>query len=121
IKALFRNAVTNDPRLGKRVRGISFEQDNARVYPNGSMLCHVIGFVNGDHIGVEGIERSCDQYLAGNDGFRYVERDRTGRELVPYRGQERPPRDGFNVRLTVDMAVQQIVEQEVDVAVKQFQ
>jgi cell division protein FtsI (penicillin-binding protein 3)/stage V sporulation protein D (sporulation-specific penicillin-binding protein) len=84
------------------------------------MLCHVIGFVNARHVGVEGIERSCDQYLAGNDGFRYIEHDRTGRELVPYRGQERPPRDGFNVRLTIDMAVQQIVEQELDAAVKEF-
>jgi cell division protein FtsI (penicillin-binding protein 3)/stage V sporulation protein D (sporulation-specific penicillin-binding protein) len=120
IDALLRAAGARDKQVEKRLRGLRFEPDNARVYPNGSMLCHVIGFVNGDHAGIEGIERSCDQYLAGNDGFRYVERDRRGRELVPYRGQERPPRDGFNVRLTVDMAVQQIVEQELDAAFKQF-
>ncbi|HEX5177440.1 MAG TPA: penicillin-binding protein 2, partial [Chthoniobacteraceae bacterium] len=120
ISALLAEAGAKDKRVEKRLRGFSFEPDNARIYPNGSMLCHVIGFVNSNNVGVDGIERSCEQYLAGNDGFRYIEHDRTGRELVPYRGQERPPRDGFNVRLTIDMAVQQIVEQELDAAVKQF-
>jgi cell division protein FtsI/penicillin-binding protein 2 len=104
----------------QKLRGIHFEPDSKRSYPNGSLLCHVIGFVNSENEGVDGIERNLDQYLRGNDGFRYIERDRTGRELVPYRGQERPPRNGFKVRLTVDMGLQQIVEEELDAAVKQF-
>jgi len=102
------------------LRGIHFELDNDRIYPNGSLLCHVVGFVNSENAGMEGIERSFDDYLRGHNGFRYVERDRVGRELVPYRGQERASRDGLKVRLTVDLALQQIVEQEIDVAVKQF-
>ena len=39
-------------------------------------------------VGVEGIERSMEEYLKGIDGFRHIERDRTGREIVIYRGQE---------------------------------
>jgi len=31
------------------LRGIYFEHDATRVYPNGSMLCHVIGFSDFDH------------------------------------------------------------------------
>lgn len=104
----------------RKLRGIRFEPDSERIYPNGSMLSHVIGYVNSENEGVEGIERSFDHYLAGHDGFRYVERDRTGREIVPYRGQERAPRDGHSVRLTIDMGLQQIVEAELDAAVKQF-
>lgn len=104
----------------QRLRGMSFKPDSKRNYTNGSLLCHVVGFVNNENSGVEGIEKAFDDYLRAHDGFRYVERDRVGRELVPYRGQERPPRDGFKVRLTVDLGLQQIVEQEIDVAMKQF-
>ena len=108
-------------RLGVRsLRGIYFEPDAARIYPNGSMLCHVVGFMNSEHEGVDGIERQMDEYLRGHDGFRFIERDRTGKELVAYRGQERAPRDGCNVRLTVDLNLQNIVETELDTACAQF-
>jgi cell division protein FtsI (penicillin-binding protein 3)/stage V sporulation protein D (sporulation-specific penicillin-binding protein) len=99
---------------------LRFEQDFIRKYPNGEMLCHVLGYTNNEHAGVDGIERTMNQYLAGNDGFRYIERDRTGREIVPYRGQERDASDGLNVVLTIDMGLQNIVEQELDAAVKQY-
>jgi cell division protein FtsI/penicillin-binding protein 2 len=102
------------------LRGIYFEQDFTRIYPNGSMLCHVLGFLNHNHEGVQGIERVMDDYLRGHDGFRFTERDRTGKEIVPYRGQERPPRNGFNVQLTIDMGLQSIVENELETAIRQF-
>ncbi len=104
----------------QKLRGIHFEPDSERVYPNGQMLCHVVGYVNSDNSGVEGVERNLEQYLRGHDGFRYTERDRTGRELVPYRGQERQARDGYNVQLTIDLGLQQIVETELDAAMAQF-
>jgi cell division protein FtsI/penicillin-binding protein 2 len=108
-------------RLAVRsIRGITFEQDAQRVYPNGSMGCHVIGFVNGDHAGVQGVEAEEDQYLRGHEGYRYVERDRSGKELVAYRGEEHEPRDGYNVRLTLDMNLQNIIENEIDAACAQF-
>lgn len=99
---------------------VRFEQDSVRTYPNGSMLCHVIGYINEQGAGMEGVERSMNEYLTGRDGYRFIERDRTGRELVPYRGQERSPRDGAQVRLTIDMGLQQIVESELESAVKQY-
>ena len=101
-------------------RGIYFENDSKRVHPNGAMLCHVMGFLNHERKGVQGIEAAMDDYLSGQDGFRYIERDRTGQELVVYRGQEREPRDGLNVTLTIDMGLQSIVEDELDAAVKEY-
>jgi cell division protein FtsI/penicillin-binding protein 2 len=109
-----------DELADRKMRGIFFDEETTRVYPNDHMLCHILGYVNGDSVGVDGIERTMEQYLRGHDGFRYTERDRTGREIVPYRGQERAPRNGFNVKLTIDMGLQNIVEQELDTAVKQF-
>ncbi|MGA3169921.1 MAG: penicillin-binding protein 2 [Chthoniobacteraceae bacterium] len=102
------------------IRGITFEQDSERVYPNGTMACHVIGFMNSDHQGIQGIEAQEDEYLRGHEGFRYIERDRSGNELVAYRGEERAPRDGCNVRLTIDMNLQNIVENEIDAACAEF-
>lgn len=99
---------------------IRFEQDFIRRYPNGQLLCHVLGFTNGTNMGMDGVERTMEQYLRGNDGFRFIERDRTGREIVPYRGQERDARNGCNVTLTIDMGLQNIVEQELATAVKQY-
>ncbi|HEY8900695.1 MAG TPA: penicillin-binding protein 2 [Chthoniobacterales bacterium] len=101
-----------------KLRGIYFENDSIRVHPNGSMLCHVMGFLNHERQGIQGVEAAMDEYLSGQDGFRYIERDRTGQELVVYRGQEREARNGLNVTLTIDMGLQSIVEDELDAAVK---
>jgi cell division protein FtsI/penicillin-binding protein 2 len=104
----------------QNIRGIYFEHDCTRLYPNGSMLCHVIGFTDFDHKGIQGVEASMDEYLHGQDGFRFIEHDRTGQEIVLYRGQERAPRDGYQVQLTIDLNLQNIVENEIDAAMREF-
>src|SRR5436190_2444471 len=102
------------------LRGIYFEHDATRVYPNGPMLCHVIGFTDFDHNGIQGVEASMEEYLHGQDGYRFIEHNRAGQEIVPYRGQERAPRDGYQVHLTVDLGLQNIVENEIDAAIAQY-
>ncbi|MDB6147479.1 MAG: spoVD 1, partial [Spartobacteria bacterium] len=104
----------------QNLRGIYFEQDASRVYPNGSMLCHVIGFTDFEHRGIQGVEAAMDQYLHGQDGYRYIEHNRAGQEIVLYRGQERAPRNGYQVQLTVDLNLQNIVENEIDAAMREF-
>jgi cell division protein FtsI (penicillin-binding protein 3) len=104
----------------QNLRGIYFEHDAARLYPNGSMLCHVIGFTDFDHKGIQGVEASMDEYLRGQDGYRYIEHDRAGQEIVLYRGQERAPRDGYQVHLSIDLNLQNIVENEIDAAVHEY-
>jgi cell division protein FtsI/penicillin-binding protein 2 len=94
------------------------------------MLCHVIGFHGyeetdavthkGAFRGIEGVERSMDTWLAGQDGWRYFEKDGRGRELMNYTGEERAPRNGANVRLTVNLNLQQIVESELEAACKRL-
>jgi cell division protein FtsI (penicillin-binding protein 3)/stage V sporulation protein D (sporulation-specific penicillin-binding protein) len=104
----------------RNLRGVYFEHDAARVYPNASMLCHVIGFTDFEHRGIQGVEASMEEYLHGQDGYRYIEHNRAGQEIVLYRGQERAPRDGYNVRLSVDLNLQNIVENEIDAAVREY-
>ncbi len=104
----------------ENVRGIYFEHDSARIYPNGSMLCHVIGFTDFNHHGIQGVEASMDQYLRGENGYRYIEHNRAGQEIVLYRGPEHAPRDGYQVHLTIDLNLQNIVENELDAAMKEL-
>lgn len=128
---IFQRLSDYEKRTKKSVRGIFTEPDSRRIYPNNEVLCHVLGFmgerrneINGvedaERMGVEGVERSMNKWLRGYDGFRYIERDRTGKEIVPYRGQERSARDGYNVRLTIDMRIQHIVETELDALFKKY-
>src|SRR6202023_1712722 len=104
----------------KNLRGIYFERDATRIYPNGSMLCHVIGFTDFEHRGIQGVEGSLDEYLRGQDGYRYIEHNRAGQEIVLYRGHERAPRNGYQVHLTVDLNLQNIVENEIDAAMREY-
>src|SRR3954469_315928 len=102
------------------LRGIYFERDTTRIYPNGPMLCHVIGFTDFEHRGIQGVEASMEEYLHGQDGYRFIEHNRAGQEIVLYRGQERGPRDGYQVHLTIDLNLQNIVENEIDNAVREY-
>ena len=101
-------------------RGIFSEQTAIRVYPNDQMLCHVIGYTDHTGAGVQGVESTMDGFLHGTEGYRYIERDRMGKEIVPYRGEESEAHDGSNVRLTIDMGLQNIVETEIEAAVKEY-
>ena len=110
----------------RKLRGLYFYETSKRVYPNGSMLAHVLGYLgrkspeDESPCGVEGVERSMEEYLHGRDGYRFIERDRKGREIVIYRGQEEKPRDGATVELTIDMGLQAILEAELDAAVSEL-
>jgi cell division protein FtsI/penicillin-binding protein 2 len=103
-----------------KIRGIGFDDQFYRTYPGNTLASHVLGFVNNEHQGVQGIEASMDQYLAGIKGYEVIERDRKGRELRAFREEGISPRDGLNVVLTVDQVIQHIAETELDKAVKEF-
>jgi cell division protein FtsI/penicillin-binding protein 2 len=113
-------AALREKLRARNLRGIYFEHDSKRIYPNGSMLSQVIGFTDFDHRGIQGVEASMEEYLHGDDGYRYIEHNRAGQEIVLYRGQERAPRNGYQVHLTIDLNLQNIVENEIDAAVRQY-
>ena len=104
----------------KPLAGIYFDLNFDRVYPNGSLLAQVIGFLDSGHDPRLGIEKSMQDFLQGTNGFRYLEEDQKGHELVQYRGLETPAKDGCDVRLTIDMQLQNIVESELDAAFAQY-
>ncbi|MEP6698182.1 MAG: penicillin-binding protein 2 [Verrucomicrobiota bacterium] len=113
-------ALSERLRTEKLLRGFIFDRDFVRYYPNGPMLCHVLGFTDFDHKGIQGVEASMEDYLRGEDGYRFIEHNRANEEIVPYRGREHPPRNGYQVRLTIDLNLQNIVENEIDAAMREY-
>jgi cell division protein FtsI/penicillin-binding protein 2 len=95
-----------------QIKGIYGIRKNIRVYPSGSDCAHVVGFVNNDGEAVCGVEHYMDFYLRGQDGFVASEKDGRRRELVQYRTQNIPTRDGYDIVLTIDMKIQQMVADE---------
>ena len=94
-------------------------EDQLRVYPNGGLAAHVLGYVRTDEDrtsletrGQYGVESEFDRYLDGTKGFREYERDSRGNELVTYRRADYEPTPGMNVVLTIDSGLQYIVETE---------
>jgi len=104
-----------------RQGAIFAETDQMRVYPNGPLAAHVLGFVGSDEVtldgtavsqisGREGIELDLNSKLSGVAGWRVTETDRQKRELVSLRDEDVQACDGLNVVLTLDAAIQHIVE-----------
>lgn len=90
--------------------------DQRRYYPYGESLAQVLGFVgtatNGHLLqGKWGLEASLDGLLAGQNGVCASSQDAAGNELAFCRTTELPVRDGARVVLTVDLTLQQVVEQ----------
>ena len=102
----------------KRLRGVIFEDDQMRTYPNGSLMSHVLGYVNAENRGMDGVEYLMQTELQGQDGWRKISRDRRGREIVIFRNEDFSARNGYRVVLTLDQAIQNIAERELDRAVE---
>lgn len=101
--------------------GIYLLDDTRRVYPGGKLLSHVLGFVNIDGEGLEGLENVYDKYLKGKPGWSLGERDGFRREVVPHRHQALEPQDGMDLVLSVDMAIQMMVEAQLDRLVDRYE
>jgi cell division protein FtsI/penicillin-binding protein 2 len=95
--------------------------DQLRVYPNGSLAAHVLGFTGTDEIqingrqvfqpsGLDGIELVLNSTLSGVAGWRVTKTDRQHRELAALRDEDVQPRNGLNVVLTIDTVIQHILE-----------
>ncbi|MBX6394727.1 MAG: PASTA domain-containing protein [Alicyclobacillaceae bacterium] len=98
-----------------KLPGVFLTETSKRVYPEGSLAAHVIGFVNMDSgEGQAGIELQYNGILRGQPGHARYLKDRDGHPL-PFGEEEiRPPVSGKNVVLTIDSTIQAIVERELD-------
>lgn len=102
------------------IKGVYGSRSYTRAYPHNQLAAHLIGFVNKAGDPAAGVEAFADFYLRGQDGWRESEKDGLRRELAQFRNREVPATGGYTVRLSIDSAVQHIVEQEIDEIVQKF-
>ena len=75
-----------------------------RIYPLGEAASTVLGLVNDDLVGIDGIELSHNALLSGSAGFKEVLKDRHG-HIVKYINESQPV-SGKNLSLTLDSVLQ---------------
>lgn len=102
------------------VRGIMVQSNPRRSYVMPEMLSHVLGYVNHENRGESGVEYVFQDYLAGVDGMREYRHNARGQVLPNEDDRYLPPKDGLNLRLTIDMRLQAICEQELDRGMRHY-
>ena len=107
--------------LALEISGVYGNRELLRHYPMRGLACHVLGYLNRDRVPVMGVERLMDFYLSGEDGWLQTERDGRRRELVQFRRRDVQARSGLHVELTLDAAVQHVIEDELATLVDSHQ
>ncbi len=99
-------ALQADEENGSKIKGIWFEDEYKREYPNGSLACDVIGFTRSDNAGQYGLEEYYNDVLCGTNGRQYgYLNDDSNLERTTI-----PAIDGYNIQTTIDGNIQSIVE-----------
>lgn len=114
-KDKIREAITN-----ARIRGLMVQSEHRRSYVMPEMLCHVLGYVDHENKGMSGVEAYFQSYLSGVDGFREYRHNARGQVLPNEDDRYMAPKHGLNLKLTIDMRLQTIVEQELDKGMRHF-
>lgn len=115
------------------LQGFNFEGSAKRVYLSPNLATHLIGFTGEketiDELGAKhysmvgkfGVEWAMEDYLAGKEGWREHHRDQHGLVVPGDSESLLPPRAGLNVRLTIDMGTQAIIEEELDASLAEYE
>lgn len=95
-----------NPGPGNYIKGVWFEEEYRRTYPNGSLACDVIGFTTSDGTGMYGLEEYYNDILNGTTGreYGYLNGDSTLERTT------KPAVDGYTLISTIDINVQSITE-----------
>ncbi len=113
--------------------GVTIETESRRVYPYAPLAAHVVGYMGAitveqldyyldqgynrnERVGQFGVELSMEEYLHGQWGRRVYEVDAANRPVRVV--EEIPPINGFDIQLSIDLDLQQYVEQAVQTSLE---
>ncbi len=95
--------------------GLYFESEEKRVYPNGELAAHILGFIGkdeeGEDVGQYGIEGFYFGDIVGEEGYTYEEKDSSGNVILTGEYEPVLPRQGKDFELTIIPVVQEKVEE----------
>ena len=97
-----------------KLPGVYLIKDTKRYYPKDNYLGQTLGFVGIDNQGLLGLELKYDSYLNGNNGSIDYFMDAKSNPLTLYPSVYSAPTSGFDLQLTIDGDIQDIVERELN-------
>jgi cell division protein FtsI (penicillin-binding protein 3) len=93
------------------IPGIYSHDEAKRVYPTGTIASHVVGFVNVDGVGLEGIEYEFEDQLRGVPGVVTFEQAPSGVPIPWAPSESTPAVPGDDLITTIDLPIQYTAEQ----------
>ena len=96
-----------------QMNGVYLLKDSKRYYPYGHCLSQVLGFTGIDNQGLVGIELIYDDLLSSQNGSLNYYMDAKGQMLSLYPSDYQSPTSGYDISLTIDSEIQEIIEREV--------
>ena len=107
-----------------QLKGIGFETESVRFYPEASMSAHLLGFVgsdvSGNPKGYFGLEGYYDLELRGRPGIIRQEKDASGKPILVGDFGGFAPKDGRSLKLYLDRSIQRFVETELKEAIERY-
>lgn len=105
-----------DAATAERVRelnlkGVYFQKEFKRFYPNKDLAAQVLGYVGTDDVGLGGLERQFDDEMHGAPGHMLTALDARRHVLG---SEESQPQPGENLVLTIDANIQYMAERALD-------
>ncbi len=105
------------------IKGIGFQQEYSRFYPEASMAAHLIGFVGkneeGKNKGYFGVEGRYNEQLEGRAGKLHAIRDALGNQILTDIREEKKI-DGRSVKLTLDRTIQYSADKRLKEGVERY-
>ena len=90
-----------------KIKGIHLVEDSKRYYPMGASFAHVLGFVNIDDKGQEGLEMTLNKSLSGVNGVETVMVDKYGTIFSGVDSEKnRAAQNGQDLHLSLDQRIQ---------------
>lgn len=96
------------------IKGLGFEDQSVRLYPEAQLASALLGFVgkdaDGNDKGYFGLEGYYEDQLAGKSGNLTQEVDASGKPIIASDSQEAQAKNGLDLETTIDRTVQYTVE-----------
>lgn len=102
------------------IEGVYIGEDSKRHYPFGNYLSHVLGFAGIDNQGLMGLELFYDDELKGKQGSVKFYANAKGERMNDMADDYEQPKNGLDLKLTIDSKIQTIMEREFDNAVATY-
>ncbi|HKO18553.1 MAG TPA: penicillin-binding transpeptidase domain-containing protein [Acidobacteriaceae bacterium] len=105
------DAATADRVRELNLKGVYFQKEFKRFYPNNELAAQVLGYVGTDDTGLGGLEQEFDQEMHGEPGHKLTAVDAKRHVMGSL---ESEPMPGENLVLTIDANIQHMAERALD-------